>query len=99
MISFTDESIGGGINQWNWSFGDNDSSLIQHPVHEYVDTGTYNILLIVKDTNNCLDIASENLIILPDYIFFIPNTFTPNNDGFNEDFLPRARGVNQLGRT
>ncbi len=97
VISFTDESIGGGINQWNWSFGDNDSSLIQHPVHEYVDTGTYNILLIVKDTNNCLDIASENLIILPDYIFFIPNTFTPNNDGFNEDFLPRARGVNQLG--
>jgi gliding motility-associated-like protein len=35
---------------WQWNFGDGTTSSVQNPVHQYIDTGTYNITLIV--TNN-----------------------------------------------
>lgn len=46
-----------GINQWLWNFGD--GSALQNgpnnPTHTYVDTGTYNISLVVIDNNGCRD--------------------------------------------
>ncbi len=96
-ITFTDETISDSIATWNWQFGDGDSSSIKNPVHEYLDTGTYNILLTITDTNGCFDTVSHRIEILPDYIFFIPNTFTPNADGINELFIPKAIGLNEVG--
>lgn len=85
VISVTDLST--GTNFWNWNFGDQDTSLVFNPPpHTYQDTGTYTITLITNTQYGCLDTAYQNIIIDPDFAFYIPNTFTPNDDGINDNF-------------
>ncbi|MFH2094454.1 MAG: C25 family cysteine peptidase [Bacteroidota bacterium] len=44
-ISFTDMSTNGPTS-WLWDFGDGNSSTMQHPVHFYTTSGTYDVTLI-----------------------------------------------------
>ena len=43
-------------------------------------------------THNCVDSTIKYVYVKPDYTFYVPNTFTPNNDGINPVFM--AYGVN-----
>jgi len=52
-ISFTDLTTG-TVTNWIWLFGDGGTSTEQNPVHEYEDTGYFNITLIVSN-NGCMD--------------------------------------------
>jgi gliding motility-associated-like protein len=40
----------------------------------------------VTDTNGCHAYASVNVAVVPDYQVFVPNVFTPNNDGNNDQW-------------
>ncbi|MBL4752695.1 MAG: gliding motility-associated C-terminal domain-containing protein, partial [Flavobacteriales bacterium] len=97
FISFFDETISDSLTTWDWSFGDTATSAIPNPTHEYLDTGFYPVRLVVTDTNGCMDTVSHTIRILPDYTIFIPNSFTPNGDGFNEVFHPKGKGINEKG--
>ncbi len=46
-IRFLDQSRGNPAS-WVWDFGDNTSSTLQHPVHQYDRAGLYNVTLTVK---------------------------------------------------
>ncbi|MEO1516551.1 MAG: PKD domain-containing protein [Bacteroidota bacterium] len=52
-ISFTDLSSS-NAERWLWKFGDGEESVAQNPVHEYQDTGFYDVTLIVTH-NGCSD--------------------------------------------
>lgn len=71
-VNFTDESTDGseGIDEWNWDFGDDSISSLQHPTHIYQDTGTYTVTLMVKDQNDSTDIKVKT-----DYITVLPGTY------------------------
>ncbi len=85
IISFHDLST--GVNFWNWNFGNKDSSSLSNPsAHEYSDTGTYIVTLITSTQYGCLDTAYQTVIIEPDFIFYIPTSFSPNGDGINDVF-------------
>ncbi|MFZ4401146.1 MAG: PKD domain-containing protein [Bacteroidales bacterium] len=44
QLSFTNTST--NAISYKWSFGDGNSSVMQHPVHQYANTGTYTVRLI-----------------------------------------------------
>ena len=65
LIPFTDLSQpngGGSIVQWAWNFDDpasglNNNSTAQNPSHSFSAAGTYDVRLIVTNTNGCKDTA------------------------------------------
>ncbi|MCW3092461.1 MAG: hypothetical protein JWP81_3530 [Ferruginibacter sp.] len=64
-INFKDESIGNPI-KWSWDFGDGAKASVQNPQHNYIDTGYFDVQLIVWNTG-CTDTVKSKR-----YIHIIP---------------------------
>lgn len=91
-VHFTDQSIG-NVDHWDYTFGDGGNSTLQHPIHAYQDTGLYTITLVVTTVDGCIDLVRRSVEIKPNFMFYIPNAFTPNSDGRNDLFRPYGDGV------
>jgi gliding motility-associated-like protein len=85
-VNFYDNSLNPIV--WQWSFGDGDSSNLEDPPHTYESPGQYNVTLLVTNIYGCVDSITYLVIVKEDISVFIPNSFTPNNDGANEFFTP-----------
>jgi len=62
--------------------------------HTYNDIGSYTIKYYITNLYGCTDSVVKQLNINPNYSTFIPNSFTPNNDGYNDFFYPISTGFN-----
>jgi len=89
-IDFYNESVGYTSDQW--SFGDLSNSTLQNPSHVYAAMGNYPVMLIVQNQKGCVDTVIHEVQIKDVFTFYAPNTFTPNEDNFNETFLPVGTG-------
>lgn len=67
-----------------WVFSDGETSTEQNPVHEFATTEQWNATLIVTGELGCIKSISQDYAPLGN--LFVPNCFTPDNDGIN-DFL------------
>ncbi len=91
-VYFYDASTG-NIVDWVWDYGDDSPNESGNNVnHQYPDVGAYPVTLIVTDVNGCVDTITKLINIQDPFVIFIPNIFTPNNDGKNDVFTPK--GVN-----
>ena len=80
-----------GATSYEWNFGDNTGNSTEtNPSHEFPnDEGkTYTITLIATSDIGCVDTTTETITVIEDLIYYVPNTFTPDADNFNETFLP-----------
>ena len=73
-----------------WDFGDSVYSVSPNPLHEFEETGTYDVWLTVVDSNQCVDSVMHTIIMYYDFVLYMPNSFTPNNDGMNDAFGPKG---------
>ena len=96
-VTFIDLSLGATQGYWELSDGTripyvngtNPSSVISTP-------GNYSMLLHVENDGNCVSEASISLCIQEDINIFVPDIFSPNNDGENDVFYVRATGTRKL---
>jgi gliding motility-associated-like protein len=93
---FFNESIGGNINYWN--FGDGSPIQVgNHVFHPYVDLSVdyYNVNLTTESIYGCKDSIQIQFPI--PLIHYVPNTFTPDGDTYNNVFKPIFSHNNKVG--
>ncbi len=81
------------VNYWQYDYGDGTVSGYSDVAHYYQDYGDYLISQTVTTQHGCKSTASQTVRILPEYRFWVPNTFTPDDNGLNDLFKPVVMGV------
>jgi gliding motility-associated-like protein len=80
------------VNDTNfWDFGDDNQIINNSNTIDYsypFSEGDYLIELIVSSIYGCLDSTEKLIQIKGDDIYYVPNSFTPDGDEFNNSFLP-----------
>jgi gliding motility-associated-like protein len=70
-----------------WDFGDNSGTTeLAEPDHIYQDTGRFKVRLTAYNTAGCSASLMQEISVSDKNRFSIPNTFTPNGDGKNDEF-------------
>jgi len=94
-ITFTNTSV--DAVSWAWDFGDilPSSSTVLSPTYSYTEEGIYTVTLSVLSQHGCADTATEEIIIKPEFTFFVPNVFTPDEDGLNDFFKGVGRNFTE----
>ncbi|MGB0933085.1 MAG: PKD domain-containing protein [Lishizhenia sp.] len=88
-ISFTNEST--GATSYQWDFGDQSGiSSVVNPTHQFptLSAGTYPVTLVATIYPGCSDTVVKAIEVIEDLFYFIPNSFTPDGDEFNQVFQP-----------
>lgn len=91
-IYFESQALG-GIVYFNYDFGDGVLSPYINDHHRYDRPGTYKVSQTVINNFNCKDVIFKDIIITPEFRFWVPNAFTPGEDGLNDVFKPWTIGL------
>lgn len=79
-----------GAVAYEWDFGDGSTSQQENPSHTYSSEITqYTIVLSATSDHGCKDTAEAIVEVQEELIFYVPNTFTPDGDQYNEVFKPQ----------
>lgn len=88
IVQFWNQSSGAVSVEWD--FGDGNSSNDFNPFNEFPDdsSGTYQIQLVAISQYGCTDTITSLVVVEEKLLIYVPNTFTPDNDDYNQVFLP-----------
>lgn len=95
IVDFSNTSIGSSIAYWTIDQFKQDTGNYTSQIFPNDSIGVYEIQLIAISANNCIDSISKLLKIDGEIIFYMPNAFTPNNDGINETYGPVLNGTDE----
>ena len=91
----------GNIVVWQWTC-DLAESITSNGVNAMFTfpqgvVGTYYLNLTVTTAQGCSDSVSLPLEIIPDIVFYVPNTFTPDDDEHNQTWRFYVEGIDEMG--
>lgn len=87
---FEDQSL--GATNWSYHFGDGTFDNEQNVEHQYLNYGEYEVWLYVSNEFGCSHEAMQTIEINPQMLIYVPNAFTPDDNGRNEVFFPEITG-------
>lgn len=96
LVKFYDHSK--GAVSWGWDFGDDSSATAstKDSYHTYRKPGTYTIWLYVVNQYGCRDSISKQIIVNPEWTFYVPNAFTPGaSKGINDGFIGYGTNIRE----
>jgi gliding motility-associated-like protein len=86
-IYFMNNSLGAA--SYIWDFGDGGNSNEEGPSHTFSDNEMgFDIQLTAISTLGCADTSHYFIGYDPGLVYYIPNSFTPDGDQFNQTFNP-----------
>ncbi|MBI5431447.1 MAG: PKD domain-containing protein [Planctomycetes bacterium] len=93
-VQFTDLSAGGAPTAWAWSFGDGQTSTLQHPSHVYTTSGYFSVTLTASNAYGS-DTSTQTNCVIVDFIPPIASFSgqpTSGNAPFVVDFTDESTG-------
>lgn len=90
QVQVTDASL--GAVAWAYQFGDGAFANVREPAHLYATYGSYTVQQVVSTEHDCRDTAYALVVVDPEMLVHVPNTFTPDGDGINDHFIPVLEG-------
>lgn len=76
-------------NRYNWKIpGALESSTEISPRVEFPKIGKYQITLTAENSDHCKNETTKTIEVKNDFNIYIPNSFSPNFDGLNDEFKP-----------
>lgn len=87
LVSFNNGTQ--GASSYVWQYGDGNSSNQPEGTHTYTNTtGGYFVTLIASSPSGCTDSLTQFIGYQEPLIYYVPNTFTPDQDQFNQQWKP-----------
>lgn len=88
IVHFIDQSVPNVVS-WHWDFGELGTSEEQYPVIEFPNEvgGSYPVMLVVANELGCSDTLRTWVDVNDEFLVWVPNAFTPNQEGANETFF------------
>jgi gliding motility-associated-like protein len=93
-VQFTNTSS--GATNYIWRFGDGDSSTQVNPLHQFNQSGIFNTCLVAINEFGCTDTVCQDVEAIVNPLLDVPNAFTPNGDGINDQVRVRGFGITKM---
>jgi PKD repeat protein len=92
-VEFTNLSLGNTTNQWNVNGDLSSNTDAQYTFNETIGS-SFEACLEVSNQYGCADSVCYTIFVNREEMVFVPNSFSPNDDGLNDVFFPVLSGFN-----